>query len=214
VAARDLGLAARATCMYAPGMRRVARHVSYANVVATLALFIALGGTSYAALNLPDGSVGSRQLKPSAVTPSKLGFSIGARAASFPMTSVAAFFCHDNTKVGSRQCELQAPRVLGTMTIKLAHPAWVLMLGRASAIASQDGQLAQLSAYADDAYAGTVDDAPTAIPQAYPPELAVQKMVKLSAGSHKLHLAVAIDGSGTTEVELPRLMVVVLPPTS
>ena len=34
--------------------------LSYANVIATLALFVALGGSSYAALNLPKGSVGSQ----------------------------------------------------------------------------------------------------------------------------------------------------------
>jgi hypothetical protein len=44
------------------------RHFSYANVMATLAVFIALGGSSYAALNLTgrditDGSLTSRDLK-------------------------------------------------------------------------------------------------------------------------------------------------------
>jgi hypothetical protein len=36
---------------------------TYANVTATLALFVALGGTSYAALSLPANSVGSAQVK-------------------------------------------------------------------------------------------------------------------------------------------------------
>jgi len=44
----------------------------YANVTATLALIVALGGTSYAAIVLPANSVGSRQLKKRAVTNSKL----------------------------------------------------------------------------------------------------------------------------------------------
>jgi hypothetical protein len=46
--------------------------LSYANVVATLALFIALGGASYAAIKLPKNSVGAKQLKRGAVTPPKL----------------------------------------------------------------------------------------------------------------------------------------------
>lgn len=46
--------------------------LSYANVVATLALFIALGGASYAALKLPKNSVGTKQLKKSAVTTAKV----------------------------------------------------------------------------------------------------------------------------------------------
>src|SRR5437763_6831958 len=40
--------------------------------VALLALFVALGGTSYAAIKLPAGSVGSRQLRSRAVTPGKV----------------------------------------------------------------------------------------------------------------------------------------------
>ena len=44
----------------------------YANVTATLALIVALGGTSYAAVVLPRNSVGSKQLKKGAVTNSKL----------------------------------------------------------------------------------------------------------------------------------------------
>ncbi len=46
--------------------------LTYANVVATLALFIALGGASYAAIKLPKNSVGTKQLKKNAVTTAKL----------------------------------------------------------------------------------------------------------------------------------------------
>ena len=38
-------------------------HLIRHNVIALIALFVALGGTSYAALNLPANSVGTRQLK-------------------------------------------------------------------------------------------------------------------------------------------------------
>jgi hypothetical protein len=43
--------------------RRIARHLSYANVTAALALFVALGGISWAAVVLPNNSVGTTQLK-------------------------------------------------------------------------------------------------------------------------------------------------------
>jgi len=46
--------------------------LTYANVIATLALFIALGGGAYAATQLPKNSVGPRQIKKGAVTPAKL----------------------------------------------------------------------------------------------------------------------------------------------
>jgi hypothetical protein len=52
-------------------MNRVLGHVR-SNAVGYLALFVALGGASYAALSLPARSVGTTQLKNGAVTPAKL----------------------------------------------------------------------------------------------------------------------------------------------
>lgn len=48
------------------------RRPSAGLVVGLIALFVALGGTSYAAVNLPKGSVGTAQLKNSAVTAQKV----------------------------------------------------------------------------------------------------------------------------------------------
>jgi hypothetical protein len=42
------------------------------NVIAYLALFVALGGTSYAAIKLPANSVGTKQIKNSSVTSAKI----------------------------------------------------------------------------------------------------------------------------------------------
>ena len=50
---------------------RIRRNLSYANVVATIALFIALGGTGYA-LTLPRDSVGPAQIRDGAVANSEL----------------------------------------------------------------------------------------------------------------------------------------------
>jgi hypothetical protein len=46
--------------------------IRYADVVATLALILASGGTAYAATALPKNSVGTPQLKPEAVTAGKV----------------------------------------------------------------------------------------------------------------------------------------------
>ena len=46
--------------------------LTFANVIACSALFVALGGTGYAALNLPKNSVGNLQLKPGAVNSAKV----------------------------------------------------------------------------------------------------------------------------------------------
>ena len=57
------------------------RHVTYANVVATLALFVALGGSSYAAATLARDSVGPKQVRARAIGPSELRRdSVSARA--------------------------------------------------------------------------------------------------------------------------------------
>ena len=46
--------------------------LTYANVMATIAVFIALGGASYAAIKLPKNSVGPREIKRNAVTLAKI----------------------------------------------------------------------------------------------------------------------------------------------
>ncbi len=52
---------------------KIKTHLTYANVVATLALFTALGmGSAYAAQQLAPKSVGAKQLRPGAVTADKV----------------------------------------------------------------------------------------------------------------------------------------------
>ncbi len=53
-------------------LSRLRGRLTYANVIATIALFAALGGTSYAALRLPKNSVGSKQIRKNAVTSAKV----------------------------------------------------------------------------------------------------------------------------------------------
>jgi len=50
----------------------IRKRITYANVVATLALFLALGGAAVAATHLPRNSVGPNQLKRGAVTAAKI----------------------------------------------------------------------------------------------------------------------------------------------
>jgi hypothetical protein len=51
---------------------KLRERISYANVVATLALFLAIGGVGYAATKLPKNSVGTKQIKKNAVTGAKV----------------------------------------------------------------------------------------------------------------------------------------------
>jgi|GEM_PF-2780008 len=61
-------------------LRRLAGRLTYANVVASIALFVSLGGASYAAFELPPGSVDSAALQAGAVTPGALSFPFSARS--------------------------------------------------------------------------------------------------------------------------------------
>ena len=53
-------------------MSKVKSRLTYANVIATIALFLALGGGAFAALKIPKKSVGTKQLKANAVTEPKI----------------------------------------------------------------------------------------------------------------------------------------------
>ncbi len=53
-------------------MTAIRKRLNYANVMATLAVFISLGGGAFAALRLPANSVGTKQLKQGAVTGRKV----------------------------------------------------------------------------------------------------------------------------------------------
>jgi hypothetical protein len=75
-------------------MNRVVSHLR-GNAVAYLALFIAVGGTSYAAVTLPTNSVGTRQIRNHSITPvkldpSKIGASVRAWAVIQDGTKVVA----------------------------------------------------------------------------------------------------------------------------
>jgi hypothetical protein len=60
-------------------MKRIRAKITYANVISTLCLFLLVGGgAAWAAIHLPKNSVGSKQLKKGAVTPTKLSSSAKA----------------------------------------------------------------------------------------------------------------------------------------
>lgn len=72
-------------------MKRISSHLTYANVVSSLCLFILLGGGAYAAATkLPKNSVGTNQLKKNAVKGSKVAdHSLTAADISGPVGSAS-----------------------------------------------------------------------------------------------------------------------------
>ncbi len=71
-------------------MKLISGKLTYANVMATVAVFIALGGASYAAIKVPKNSVGTKQLKNGAVTADKVknGAITGQKIASQTLGTV------------------------------------------------------------------------------------------------------------------------------
>lgn len=68
-------------------MQGMLSRLTYANVIATVALFIALGGVGYAATQLPKNSVGTAQIKNAAVTPAKLSEAARSAVGTGPETA-------------------------------------------------------------------------------------------------------------------------------
>ena len=48
------------------------RHITPSLIISVMALFVALGGASYAAIKIPKNSVGAAQIKKNAVTSTKV----------------------------------------------------------------------------------------------------------------------------------------------
>ena len=91
------------------------------NAVAYLALFVALGGTSYAAMNIPTNSVGTRQIRNGAVTPAKLnptmiGASVRAWAEIAPSGAVTS------SSEPAQTSPWNPPNAPGAGAVRFAHP--------------------------------------------------------------------------------------------
>lgn len=101
--------------------------LTYSSVVATLALFLALGGVSYAAVTLAPNSVGSSQLRSGSVTGSKLAFPLGI------VTNESTQVVTLNTANCSPQTACPPPLVfrppVTSVSLKLTKAARVLLIG-------------------------------------------------------------------------------------
>ncbi len=97
--------------------RRRFGRLSYANVVASLALFVSLGGASFAAFALPANSVGTRQLK------FPLGLESGPRrgVSKLPVSTLCIEGCPFTVP----------PKQLASVRVSLKRRTSVLVLGSA-----------------------------------------------------------------------------------
>lgn len=79
-------------------MKHLRQRLTYANVMATIAVFIALGGAGYAATKLPKNSVGTKQIKKNAITTAKIrrGAVTGAKVQTSSLGKVPSAATADN----------------------------------------------------------------------------------------------------------------------
>jgi hypothetical protein len=121
--------------------RRLADRLSYANVIATLALFISLGGASYAVVTLPANSVGTKQLRAGAVSTNKLGFPVGISSTSADPTTLTG-----GTIVCVRApCPGSGPQVLASLPIVVKKPTEVYVEATGSFTAIEPGKEARVA---------------------------------------------------------------------
>lgn len=182
-------------------LRALASHLSYANVVATMALLLSLGGVSYAALALPAGSVGPRQLRAGAVTHGALGFSLGAAAVTnqHPL-DLAKTVCNTPVQPGEVPAPCPASLLLSnpgdTVSAKTRSPGRLLV----STIASvQDqgaaGTSAQLTL--DISVDGRRTARELTLAGGQQLDVPMQLLVRVGAGSHVVGLGSTVQYTST-----------------
>ena len=80
-------------------MKQLRQRLTFANVVSCIALFVALGGVSYAATQLPKNSVGAKQLKRNILHRKRRSFR--ASAGPDPLSRASMPFPESNSTAGS-----------------------------------------------------------------------------------------------------------------
>jgi hypothetical protein len=197
-------------------------HLTYANVVATLALFIALGGASYAITTLPANSVGPAQLAKGAVTPSALGFPLSTQAFN-PSVSIALPKNVCNTPdsgVGCDQVRLVGGVRVGKLTLhgggRLAVTA---LVGLGSSMPNGTHATVQVGLFAGRKRIDVRNtDAPgqTGVGSYEHPQLALQGVVAVPKGTTPIELGAIARGyssaaPGEARVEGISIVATVLP---
>ena len=189
--------------------------LSYANVVATVALFASLGGGAYAALTLPVDSVGRAQLKDGAVGVRELGVALGA-SSRVDESSHEIQRARCGTEGGPPvPCPAPPPVTLATDSVKSERRGVLLvsalagMYGRSGTTGDANVSLTVLvdgRELPGRSHARIPPDTPN------PVEVPYQSSVRVPAGRHKVTLLInASDYEGTLAVSPIALNSVVLP---
>jgi hypothetical protein len=99
-------------------------------VISLIALFVALGGTTYAATSLPANSVGTRQLKNGAVTASKLNKRVAVKNAITAQNATYAKTAQNATALGGYPASyfalaaIEPPHIVGATNQPAFQNGW------------------------------------------------------------------------------------------
>ncbi len=166
------------------------KRVSYANVVASIALFVSLGGVSYAAFSLPTHSVGARALQQGAVGTTALGFPLGAKlATNFTAADLGKGGCNGGGRPGEIPPPCPPPGPFGGpsathLRIDARHPGHLLI----SVIAGIENRGAA-DTHAEVSYAVILDERAVAhgeitVAGTQREQTPIQALVHVAAGAH------------------------------
>lgn len=183
------------------GPRRLVDRLSYANVVATLALFIALGGASYAAVELPAHSVGAQQLRAGAVTPEALGFPLGpvVFAPPTPFSVPPTPRCSD-LPPGAQACAVAPRENLLLGHLHLHAPAEVVLSALLTLENSRPAVSVQIKLFVG---ASSVAGTSVEIGASETVQVPLQTLAFVAAGIHSIGLEASANyGSGRETVTL------------
>lgn len=173
--------------------------LSYSNVVATLALFVALGGASYAATTLAPNSVGTAQLRRGAVSASKLAFPLGiATSEAAKPIALGAGFCPPQDP-----CPPPFPKTLTATSLALSKPSEVLLVGSGEfnlAVVGGAAAIVDLGLQATTRSQGLegVGDDVQEVTSTSATTLSVERVVSSPAGRHTFGLTATAGGVNTS----------------
>jgi hypothetical protein len=175
--------------------------INYANLTATLALFISLGGASYAAVSLPAHSVGPTQLKPSAVGVAALGFPLGASSVTNNSPQdLSKGACNGALRPGETPPPCAPSHFGGSsptqLRINTHHPGHLLI----SAIAGLNNQGAT-ETHAEVSYAVILDERAIShgeitIAGGQQEQVPIQTLLPVASGPHTVGIQVGAEYSG------------------
>jgi len=198
---------------------RLGSAVTYANVLSTVAVFIALGGASYAAISVPANSVGTAQIRKGAVTLPKLGVALASSAVQSPAPQVVpGFSCESSGGSGSAAPPCLAPRPvrLVSTSITLKRRANLLVLGTGvagSAERPETSGTVQLHVSIDQGRTGG-PEAPYSVTMITPHSEASMSLIatltNIPAGRHTVELT-AVGGPTRVSVSNIQVTAIALP---